>query len=153
MRFPTLAPGHALGYHVVFPVSSPSTMTRVEPQRETKSSRERRLPPFAAGRRPRRSAGFPRDEHRLFFFLYRHGEGRGKRGGGCTEVRGHRLRVRSFPGVKALLELGAGVAEVEALLADCVVAVKADEQDASRRVDRLPGLRTERRTREVFFVS
>lgn len=70
MHFPTLAPGHVLRYHVVFPVSSQSAMTRVEPQRETNSSRERRLPPFAAGRRPRRSAGFPRDEHRLFFFFF-----------------------------------------------------------------------------------
>lgn len=42
--------------------------------------------------------------------------------------------------MEALLELGAGVAEVEALLADCVVAVEADEQDAAGRVDGLPGL-------------
>lgn len=65
------------------------------------------------------------------------------------------MHVRSFPGVKALLELGAGVAEVEALLADCVVAVKADEQDASGRVDCLPGLRTERRThvKSVLFLK
>lgn len=55
--------------------------------------------------------------------------------------RGHRLHVRSFPGVKALLELGALVAEVEALFADCVVTVKADEHDAPRRVDALSGLR------------
>lgn len=46
VRFPMLAPGHVLGYHVVFPVSSQSAMTRVEPQRETNSSRERRLPPL-----------------------------------------------------------------------------------------------------------
>lgn len=51
--------------------------------------------------------------------------------------------MRSFPGVKALLELGALVAEVESLLADCVVAVKADEHHASGRVDPLPGLRKE----------
>lgn len=51
--------------------------------------------------------------------------------------------MRSFPGVQALLELGAGVAEVEALLADGVVAVEADEQDAARRVDGLPGLQGE----------
>lgn len=82
---------------------------------------------------------------RLFFsFPISHGEGRGS----CAarEVRGPRLRVRSFPGVKALLELGAGVAEMEALLADCVVAVKADEHDAPGRVDPLPGLRKERQT-------
>lgn len=42
--------------------------------------------------------------------------------------------------MEALLELGAGVAEVEALLADCVVAVEADEQDTAGRVDGLPGL-------------
>lgn len=42
--------------------------------------------------------------------------------------------------MEALLELGAGVAEVEALLANCVVAVEADEQDAAGRVDGLPGL-------------
>lgn len=64
----------------------------------------------------------------------------GERGwGGCTEVRGHGLRVRSFPGVKALLELGARVADVEALLADCVVAMETDQHSASRRVDLLPG--------------
>ena len=43
--------------------------------------------------------------------------------------------------MKALLELGALVAEVEAFFADCVVAVKADEHDAPGRVDALPGLR------------
>lgn len=49
--------------------------------------------------------------------------------------------MRSFPGVEALLELGALVAEVEALLADGVVAVETDEHDAPGRVDALPGLR------------
>lgn len=39
--------------------------------------------------------------------------------------------MRSFPGVEALLELGACVPEVEALLADCVVAMKADEYHTS----------------------
>lgn len=48
--------------------------------------------------------------------------------------------MRSFPGVKALLELGALVAEVEALLANGVVAVEADEHHAPRRVDAFPGL-------------
>lgn len=52
--------------------------------------------------------------------------------------------MRSFPGVKALLELGACVPEVEALLADCVVAMKANEYHTSRRVDPLPGLKKER---------
>lgn len=51
--------------------------------------------------------------------------------------------MRSFPAVKALLELGARVAEVETFLADCVVAMKTDEHDTSRRVDPLPGLRKE----------
>lgn len=55
--------------------------------------------------------------------------------------RRQRSPVRSFPGVKALLELGALVAEVEALLADGVVTVEADEHDAPGRVDALPGLR------------
>lgn len=54
--------------------------------------------------------------------------------------------MRSFPGVKALLELGALVAEVEALFADCVITVKADEHDAPRRVDALPGLGKGRET-------
>lgn len=51
--------------------------------------------------------------------------------------------MRSFPGVKALLELGARVADVETLLADCVIAMETDEHRASRRVDPLPGLRAE----------
>lgn len=59
--------------------------------------------------------------------------------GGCTEVRGYGLRVRSFPGVKALLDLGARVADVEALLADCVVAMETDQHRASGRVDPFPG--------------
>lgn len=58
-------------------------------------------------------------------------------GRGCTEVRGHGLRVRSFPGVKALLELGARVADVEALLADCVVAMETDQHRGTGRVDPL----------------
>lgn len=73
-------------------------------------------------------------------FFCCHGEGQGE-GGGCTEVRGRGLRVcvRSFPGVKALLELGARVADVEALLADCVVAMETDQHSTSGRVDPLPG--------------
>lgn len=51
--------------------------------------------------------------------------------------------------MQALLELGAGVAEVEALLADRVVAVEADEQDAAGRVDGLPGLRGGKGERRV----
>lgn len=47
--------------------------------------------------------------------------------------------MRSFPGVKALLELGARVADVEALLADCVVAMETDQHSTSGRVDPLPG--------------
>lgn len=39
--------------------------------------------------------------------------------------------MRSFPGVKALLKLGARVADVEAFLADCVVAMETDEHSAS----------------------
>lgn len=74
---------------------------------------------------------------RPLFFFFCHGGGQGNSG------KGHKLHVRSFPAVKALLELSAHVAEVEAFLADCVVAVKADEHNTSRRVDSLPGLRKE----------
>lgn len=38
---------------------------------------------------------------------------------------------RSFPGVKALLKLGAGVMDVEALLADCVIAMEVDQHGVS----------------------
>lgn len=62
-------------------------------------------------------------------------------GGAAQEVRGHGLRVRSFPGVKALLELGACVADVEALLADCVVAMETDQHGVSGGVNPLPRLR------------
>lgn len=50
---------------------------------------------------------------------------------GCAKVRGRRLGLRSFPGVKGLLELGARVADVEALLADCVVAMETDQHGTS----------------------
>ena len=48
--------------------------------------------------------------------------------------------MRSFPGVKALLELGACVADVEALLADSVVTMETDQHSISRRVNLFPGL-------------
>lgn len=81
----------------------------------------------------------------FFFFLSCHDEGRGS-GWRRAQAEVSRLRARSFPGVKALLELGALVAEVEALFADGVVTVKADEHDAPGRVDALPGLRRGRST-------
>lgn len=49
--------------------------------------------------------------------------------------------MRSFPGMKVLLELDAHVADVEALLADSVVGMKTDQHSVSGRVNVLPGLR------------
>lgn len=64
-------------------------------------------------------------------FSHRNGEGQVK----VTEaeLRGGQRSgaVRSFPGVKALLELGACVADVEALLADGVVAMETDQYGIS----------------------
>lgn len=115
-------------------------MTCAEPQRETNVHAKYRLPPLrGTGERPRLSVG-PRRGDRLYFSRCR-GEGQGNSGGAAqrSEVTGE--RVRSFPGVKALLELGARVADVEALLADCVVAMETDQHSASGRVNPLPGLR------------
>ena len=63
---------------------------------------------------------------------------------GCMEVRGHRLGLESFPGMKVLLKLGARVTDVEALLADCVVAVETDQHRISWRINPLSGLMTGR---------
>lgn len=51
----------------------------------------------------------------------------------------------SFPVVQGLLELGAGVSYVEALLADGVVAVKVQKDGLSHRVDLLSGLSGDKR--------
>lgn len=137
--FPTLV-GARGDVSLFFPVSSQSAMTCVEPQRETNVHFKYRLPPLRGpGERPRLSVG-PRRGDRLYFSRC-HGEGQGNSGGAAqrSEVTGE--GVRSFPGVKALLELGARVADVEALLADCVVAMETDQHSASGRVNPLPGLR------------
>lgn len=43
--------------------------------------------------------------------------------------------------MEALLKLGAGVADVEALLADGVIAVETDQHGSSGGVDPLSGLK------------
>lgn len=88
-------------------------------------TRQCRLPP-AAGERPQTSTSirWVREEGTGCAFLIAMVKVRVA--WGCTKVRGHGLSVRSFPGVKVLLELGARVADVEALLADCVVTMETD---------------------------
>lgn len=56
----------------------------------------------------------------------------------------------SFSGTKVLLELGAHVADVEALLADSVVSVKTEQHGVARRVNLLPGLREGTQTNVCF---
>lgn len=63
------------------------------------------------------------------------GEGRGNGGGAARGGHGPLL----FPGVEVLLELGARVADVEALLADCVVAMETDQHSICGRVNPLSG--------------
>lgn len=132
-------------YLIVLPVSSRSAMTCTEPRRGTNVHIKYRLPPMAFLANVHILSVGPRRGDRLYFSRC-HGEGQGNSGGAAqrSEVTG--LRVRSFPGVKALLELGARVADVEALLADCVVAMETDEHSTSGRVNSLPGLRTRRQT-------
>lgn len=69
--------------------------------------------------------------NKLYFSQCR-GEGQGNGGWGCAEVRGYGLCLKSFPGVEVLLELGARVEDVEALLAYCVVAMETDQHSISR---------------------
>lgn len=57
--------------------------------------------------------------------------------------------MRSLPGVEALLELGARVADMEALFADCVVAMETDQHGVSGRVYSFSGLKNGRRLHSV----
>lgn len=57
---------------------------------------------------------------------------------------GRRLSVESLPGVKVLLELGACISDMEALLADRVVAMETDQHGVSRGINPFSGLKMEK---------